>query len=68
MNWYLDKRQRAQEFDFLTRLIAQVACFRVTPSSDPRRLQTLTDLIEAQALRVCANQTLSAANAAQPNV
>jgi hypothetical protein len=68
MNWYLDKRQRAQEFDFLTRVIAQVECFRVTPSSDPGRLQILANLIEAQALRACANPSTAATSAAQPNV
>ena len=52
MNWYLDKRQRADEFDVLTRLIASIDCFRVIPSSDPARLGALAELIEGYSLRL----------------
>jgi hypothetical protein len=49
MNWYLDKRPRAEEFDVLTRLVASVACFTVIPSSEPARLSALAELIEREA-------------------
>jgi hypothetical protein len=52
MNWYLDRRQRAEEFDVLARLIASIDCFRVIPSSDPARLSALAELIESYALRL----------------
>jgi hypothetical protein len=47
MNWYLDRHQRAEEFDVLTRLVASINCFRVIPSSDPARLSALAELIES---------------------
>jgi hypothetical protein len=47
MNWYLDRHQRAEEFEVLTRLVASINCFRVTPSSDPARLSALAELIES---------------------
>jgi hypothetical protein len=46
MNWYLERRQRANEFDVLTRLVSSVDCFRVIASSDPARLPALAALIE----------------------
>jgi hypothetical protein len=49
MNWYLDRRQRAEEFDVLTRLVASIACFTVIPSNDPTRLSALAALIETHA-------------------
>jgi hypothetical protein len=52
MNWYLDRRQRAEEFDVLARLAASIDCFRVIPSSDPARLSALAELIESHALRL----------------
>jgi hypothetical protein len=52
MNWYLDRRQRAEEFDVLTRLIASTECFQVIPSSDPARLGALAGLIESHTLRL----------------
>jgi hypothetical protein len=54
MNWYLDRRQRAEEFEVLTRLVASIPCFTVIPSSDPARLSALAGLIESQAWR-CFN-------------
>jgi len=47
MSWYLDRHQRAEEFDVLTRLVASINCFRVIPSSDPARLSTLAERIES---------------------
>jgi hypothetical protein len=47
MNWYLDRYQRAEEFDVLTRFVASINCLRVTPSSDPARLPALAELIES---------------------
>lgn len=52
MNWYLDARQRADEFDVLTRLVSSVECFRVVPSSDPARLIDLAELIERTFMKV----------------
>ena len=49
MNWYLDRRQRTEEFDVLTRLVASIACFTVIPSSEPTRLSALAALIESHA-------------------
>jgi hypothetical protein len=59
MNWYLDRRQRAEEFDVLTRLVASIACFTVVASSEPSRLPALAALIESHAsqcldLRACS--------------
>jgi hypothetical protein len=51
MNWYLDARQRAGEFDVLTRLVSSLDCFRVVPSADPVRLSDLAELIEGSAIK-----------------
>jgi hypothetical protein len=68
MNWYLDRHQRAGEFDVLTRLISSVECFRVVPSADPARLSALAEMIESQALRVLALDSDTALGAASRNV
>ena len=52
MNWYLDRRQRADEFESLARLIVSVECFRLIPSADPARLPALADIIEMQTSRL----------------
>jgi hypothetical protein len=65
MNWYLDKRQRAVEFDVLTRLVASIGCFTAIPSSDPTRLLALAGLIEShasQCLNLRAGSGLGAAS------
>jgi hypothetical protein len=51
MNWYLDRRQRAEEFDVLSRLVSSIDCFQVIPSNDPLRLPMLAELIENRASR-----------------
>ena len=50
MNWLLDREGRATEFDAIVKLVSQVACFRLTPSSDPGRLDAMAALIESHVL------------------
>jgi hypothetical protein len=50
MNWLLNRQQRASEFDIIVKLVSQVGCFRLTPSSDPARLDELVSLIESHVL------------------
>ena len=45
MNWVLDREQRAAEFDFLCRLVQQVAVRRITPHAKPEKLAALCDRI-----------------------
>jgi hypothetical protein len=52
MNWLLNRQQRASEFDIIVKLVSQVDCFRLTPSSDPARLDELVSLIESHVLNV----------------
>ena len=66
MNWLLDRAQRAEEFDVLARLVSDVECYRIVPSSEPARLQVLAELIEAQTLRLLARD--HALGAAPSNV
>jgi hypothetical protein len=47
MNWLLDARERAADFEAISRLVDQVPCFQVTPSRDPARLGELAALIES---------------------
>ncbi len=68
MNWLLDTRQRAAEFDVLSRLANTVACFRAIPSEDPVRLPQLAALIESQALRTIAAASYPAPGASRCNV
>jgi len=53
MNWLLDRKQRAAEFDFLSRLVTSVPVRRIVPHRDPARIAALCDLIvvDAQGLR-----------------
>lgn len=53
MNWLLDRKQRAAEFDFLSTLVSRIPVRRIVPHSDPARIATLCDVIvaDAQALR-----------------
>jgi len=50
MNWLMDPQQRANEFDAIVKLVSQVDCFRLIPSSDPARLGELATKIEAHVL------------------
>ena len=45
MNWLLDRRQRASEFDLLSRLVKRVPVRRVVPHRDPSRLGELCELL-----------------------
>jgi hypothetical protein len=55
MNWLLDRRQRAQEFELLSRLISRIPARRIVPNSDPSRIGALTELIVADATRLLAS-------------
>ena len=60
MNWLLDRRQRAAEFDALSKLVAQVPVRRIVPHLDPGRIGVLCELIVADAERVPAAQDSAA--------
>jgi hypothetical protein len=63
MNWLLDRRQRAAEFEMLSRLVEHVPVRRVVPHSDPSRIHELCDLIIADARLLNVNR-MAAARAA----
>jgi hypothetical protein len=50
MNWTLDRRQRAEEFEAIARLVGKVKCFALTRSGDPSGLDETASLLEAHAL------------------
>jgi hypothetical protein len=54
MNWLLDRKQRAAEFDALSKLVTQVPIRRIVPHSDSKRIGALCDLIAADAQRASA--------------
>lgn len=60
MNWLLDRRQRAIEFDALAKLVALVPIRRIVPHLDPARIGALSELIVADAGRVSAGCELGA--------
>ena len=45
MNWLLDRQQRAQEFELLSRLASQIPVRRIVPHRDPARIGALCDLL-----------------------
>jgi hypothetical protein len=55
MNAVLTRKQRAEEFDLLGRLVGCAAFRRVLPHSDAARLGALCDLIQADAARLVAS-------------
>jgi hypothetical protein len=55
MNWLLDRRQRAAEFELLSHLVAHVPVRRIVPHSDPSRIGALCDLILADAACLSAD-------------
>jgi len=55
MNWLLDRRQRAAEFDALSRLVTQVPIRRIVPHVDPGRIGALCELIVADGERLSAS-------------
>ena len=56
MNWLLDRKQRAAEFDELGRLVTQVPMRRIVPHLDPGRIGALCELIVADAERLFAGR------------
>ena len=52
MNWLLDRRQRAEEFDLLARMAARVPVRRIVPHQDAARLSTMCELLLEDATRV----------------
>ena len=54
MNWLLDRRQRAAEFDALGKLVTQVPVRRIVPHLDHGRIGALCELIVADAERLSA--------------
>lgn len=59
MNWILNAKQRAAEFDFLSKLVTQVPVRRVMPHGDLRRIGAFCDLIERDAEFWTASSTAS---------
>lgn len=49
MNWLLDGKQRALEFDFLSTLVTHIPVRRIIPHSDPARIAELCELIVTDA-------------------
>jgi hypothetical protein len=56
MNWLLDREQRAQEFELLSRLVSQIPVRRIVPHTDPSRIGALCELIVADATRLLTGQ------------
>lgn len=52
MNWLLDRRQRAAEFEVLSKLVLQVPVRRIVPHLDPTRITALCELIEEDVERL----------------
>jgi hypothetical protein len=62
MNWLLDRRQRAEEFELLSRLVSHVPVRRVVPHREPARIDILCDLILSDAARLLAHRVGAAAS------
>jgi hypothetical protein len=56
MNWLLDRKQRAAEFDLLSKLVTQVPVRRVVPHLDPARIGALCELVAGDAERLIARR------------
>jgi hypothetical protein len=56
MNWLLDRKQRAAEFDVLGRLVASVPVRRLVSHQDPLRLGTLCDVLLEDVRLLTANR------------
>jgi hypothetical protein len=52
MNWLLDRKQRGEEFEVLSRMVSKVPMRRIVPHSDPARIDVLCDVILANAKQV----------------
>ena len=59
MNWILNPKQRATEFDLLSKLIAQIPVRRIVPHADSDRIGALCELIERDAERSMGRSTSS---------
>lgn len=49
MNWLLDRRQRAAEFELLSHLVSHVPVRRIVPHRDPSQIGALCELVVADA-------------------
>lgn len=56
MNWLLNRAQRAEEFEMLSRLVSQIPVRRIVPHADPSRIGALCELIVSDASRLLASQ------------
>jgi hypothetical protein len=56
MNWFLDRRQRAVEFHFLSRLVSQVPVRRIVSHADARRIGAVCDLILSDAKQILSRR------------
>jgi hypothetical protein len=65
MNWLLDRSQRAEEFELLSRLISQVPIRRIIPHRDPAQLGSFCDLLLADAARILSGRIAMPASAAR---
>ena len=63
MNWLLEHRQRAAEFDALSKLVKQVPIRRIIPHVDPGRIGALCELIVADVERPSAAYDSAAVSA-----
>ena len=52
MNWLLDRKQRAAEFNALGKLVMQVPIRRIVPHVDPQRIGALCELMVADSERL----------------
>jgi hypothetical protein len=55
MNWLLNRRQRAEEFDLLSRLVSRVPLRRVVLQVDPAQIPALFELISTDAESLLAD-------------
>ena len=65
MNWILDRKQRAAEFELLSRLVSHIPVRRIVPHSDPSRIGALCELLVSNARSVLANKARMAVAAGQ---
>jgi hypothetical protein len=49
MNWLLDRGQRAEEFELLSRMVSHVPVRRIVPHADPSRIGELCEVLIADA-------------------
>jgi hypothetical protein len=60
MNWFLDRNQRAAEFEFLSRLVAGIPVRVIVPHRNHTRIGAVCDLILADAKRTIARRRQAA--------